>query len=641
MTTVAQVAQWAILKRIDRLLGHWLLAAAIILIAAALSIPQLDRNAFGTDSRKQFVTSFGLPGKPYTPLDVLDAMYLDQQPLSQLLLHFWGYAAGQSVLAARYLFNFAALMSLAFVYRLVCDSVHPIAGAIAVFVALCLAKYSLYWAHIRYYSMVVMLAALILWLYLRIITSTTSAPIEPRRLDFVALAFACCSLLATHAFGLALMVAISLYHLIAVKKDRRWLQVVFVGIAILIIMSPLIYRMFTDGADFNVSKAQFADETTKVMSTWLVVFSNGNIWLVAAAATGAVLGWRRGVWRNNPFMLLILLLGASFALLSEASAVVNSRGMRYFLVGVPIVAGFVASGFYALYRLRRWLGLMAGLLWMLAGIHYLAATDWRDIASVRLGSYTRVPWHLVSRFALQTNEKLVGMSFGATYDDLSKSRGFIRKYYFGHYGISMHNRSALDIDGRIGDNKLERPGYWILFQRGITKPADMAIVRATLEKYDYEACDIQTFPNNTDLYTYRWKSLHCDAQPKATFYADAGAYLHYGARHVEAKLLFSGAWQPAADADPQDHNISFQLIDADWHSQAQIDLPIWSLSDERQFIIELADLPAGDYRLMAVVYDSQTGERLAWKGNEDWVPEMQRLAEIIIPERAADANVQN
>ncbi|MXX49719.1 MAG: hypothetical protein F4243_09140 [Chloroflexi bacterium] len=166
----------------------------------------------------------------------------------------------------------------------------------------------------------------------------------------------------------------------------------------------------------------------------------------------------------------------------------------------------------------------------------------------------------------------------------------------------------------------------------------MAVVRETLDKYNYEACGIQAFPNKVDLYTYRWKSLQCDTQPKATYNTDTGAYLHYGAVHDETRLLFTGAWQPAADADPQSHNISFQLIDADWRSHAQIDLPTWSLSDMRQPIFELADLPAGDYRLMAVVYNAQTGERQVWRDNEDWIPEMQQLAEVTIPERAATSS---
>ena len=484
--------------------------------------------------------------------------------------------------------------------------------------------------------MVVMLAALVLWLYLRI-TPHLNPNKKPRLRDYVALLFACCSLLATHAFGLALMATISLYHLIAVKKDRRWLQVVAVGLAVVLIMSPLIYRMLTDGTS-KVANNGITYETAEVMPTWLVVFSNGNIWLALAAAVGAVLGWRRGAWRSNPFLLLIPLLAVSFALLTEASGAVGTGQMRYFLVGVPIVAGFLAASFYALYRLRRWLGLVAALLWMVAGIHYLATADWQTIAPVRVRSYTDVPWHLVSRYALQTNEKLVGISFGAKYNYLDKSLRLLYSHFFGQYGLDMHSRNTRDIDERIGGSVLETPGYWILFQRGVTDPSDMAVVRETLDKYNYEACGIQAFPNKVDLYTYRWKSLQCDTQPKATYNTDTGAYLHYGAVHDETRLLFTGAWQPAADADPQSHNISFQLIDADWRSHAQIDLPTWSLSDMRQPIFELADLPAGDYRLMAVVYNAQTGERQVWRDNEDWIPEMQQLAEVTIPERAATSS---
>ncbi|MCY4146938.1 MAG: hypothetical protein OXE95_02810 [Chloroflexi bacterium] len=251
------------------------------------------------------------------------------------------------------------------------------------------------------------------------------------------------------------------------------------------------------------------------------------------------------------------------------------------------------------------------------------------------------PWRLINPWLLQTRENLLGLAFGVRHNTLDNSQLVFPWHFYGQLGSDTQYRSTLDIDGRIGDNKLETPGYWILFQRGVTEPTDMAIVEAILDEYDYEACDMQTFPNSADLYTYRWKSLRCDALPKTIYDTDVGAYWHYGARHVETRLLLTGAWQRTTDADPDAHNISFQLIDADWRSHAQIDLPTGSLSDMRQFVFELADVPAGDYRLMAVTYDSRTGERQAWQGNEDWIPEMQPLAEIAIPERAADATASS
>ncbi|MDE2650315.1 MAG: hypothetical protein OXI62_06310, partial [Chloroflexota bacterium] len=106
-----------------------------------------------------------------------------------------------------------------------------------------------------------------------------------------------------------------------------------------------------------------------------------------------------------------------------------------------------------------------------------------------------------------------------------------------------------------------------------------------------------------------------------------------GAHYEGGKLLFTSAWQPAITADPDTHNISFQLLDAHWRNHGQIDLPTSSLSEMRQLIFELSDLPAGDYRLMVVVYDAQTGERQVWQANEDWIPEMQQLAEMIVSVR--------
>ena len=619
----AETAIW-----LDRLLGHWLLAAAMIMVAAALTIPQIDRVALGKDANMQYIQSHGLTGEPHTALDVLDLLTPTQQPLSHLLLHYWGYAAGTSVAAARMLFLYAGLLSVAAAYRLASDTVAPIAGTFAAFALLCLAIYAFFWAHVRYYSLVTLLAALALWLYLRLCAPKH----RPRPKEFLSLILACCALMFTHASGYMLAGAMALYHLAVVKKDRRWLQVATAGAAALVLISPLLTRALTEG----VHKAwdthgRDINSLTETLPAWLWTFSNGSPPLLAIVAAGALAGWRRGLLPGNPFLPLLPMLLLSVAFLTEATGVIGATKMRYLLVGAPIVAGFFASGLYALYRMRRWLGLLA-LLWLAAGLHFHATADWERLALTRPSSYNRVPWHVVSRWMRSANEILPALAFNLDHTSLEMSttqaNAVLRRRWFEQYGLDMQNRSSLDIDGRIGDNRLERPGYWIIFQHGVTMPATIDVVVATMDKYGYEACGSQDIPNSAEILTYRWKSLQCDAQPKATFATDSGDYLHYGSIHDGEKLRFAGQWQPADDESAAAWNISFQLLDADWTSHAQIDLPASSLADMRQFAFDLKDFAAGELRLTAIVYNSQTGERLAWHGNAGWVAEMQRLHTI-------------
>ncbi len=50
----------------------------------------------------------------------------------------------------------------------------------------------------------------------------------------------------------------------------------------------------------------------------------------------------------------------------------------------------------------------------------------------------------------------------------------------------------------------------------------------------------------------------------------------------------------------------------------------------RRFSIDVAGVPAGSYRLMAILYDRATGERVTWIDNDGELPYMLTLAEIVI-----------
>ncbi|MCY4146545.1 MAG: glycosyltransferase family 39 protein [Chloroflexi bacterium] len=617
----------------DRLLGHWLLAAAMILVAAALTMPQLDKYPLSHDAIHSYSIAHGLRGLaegPYTPINALDNLYRswpDQAPLYYLSLHVWGYLAGTSLAAARLISLFCGLLSLAMVYRLTRDVVSPVAGGMAAFVLLCNAFYAFHYAHVRYYTLVVWLAALIVWLYLRIATRRQ----QPKRRDYLALILAGCALVSTHAFGFMLALTLSLYHLLAARKDRRWLHVVAAAVASIVLALPGLYAQLTVGialaqGGHGPRSASLGD----ILSTWLVVISNGSPMLLVISLAGIAVGWRRRLPRGNPFLLLFPLLVLSIGVASEVAGVVSERQMRYLLVGMPIVAGFIAAGLFALYRLRRWLGLLA-LLWLATGLTFMNTADWEHLIQGRNWAYTQPPWHLLSRWMLESGEKLPLLTIKVSHKILTRFQPHhMMSHYFGQHGFAVKRFRPETTATFVAQNKLRQSGYWALHQTDNPEPAAIATFEAAMQRHGYMVCGTTQFPNATLLATYRWASLQCDTQPKATYSADEGAYLHYGARHDETRLLFSGAWQPAAEADPDTHNISFQLLDDDWRSHAQIDLPTQSLTDTHQLIFDLASLPAGGYRLMAVVYNAQTGERQAWHGNEGWIPEMRQLAEFTL-----------
>ena len=638
---------------LDRLLGHWLWAAVIILVAAALTIPQLDRLALSPDGRRQYIQSFGIGEETFSAGEVLAAVRHQspaQAPLSHLLLHYWGNAVGHSLAAARLFFVFAGLMSLAMVYRLARDFASPEIGTLAVFILLCHAMYAFYFAYVRYYSLVVLLAAIILWLYLRLVSHRNPPPWR----IYLALAISCCALVSTHVFGFVLYATLSLYHLLAVRKNWRWLKVVATALAGLVLASWVILPTLTVGVSSAIDRnASRADEIGELLAQWVTVNSNGSPLLFAFVTMGAFVGWKRGYLRGsgaNPFALLAPLFVVGITLASAVTGVVGTGKMRYFLVGTPILVSFFACGCYALYRLRRWLGLLALFMWLATGLYFNSTANWYGVIEGVTKSFTNPAWHQISRWMQQSGEKLPVMSFGIWHEPILVNDplvpGDLKKYYFGQHGIPLIQLSRNQPSQRQFSDHLQwdlhdRPSFRVIYQTSQPHHAAVAALETTAEQYNYQLCETTTFPISTVVLTYRWEILQCEPpKPHSVFETSIGDFTYYGAIHdLEGdKLLISGERFPTAGHNMADVNLSYQLLDDEWKNMAQLDLPLYGIDGLRRFSIDLADVPAGDYRLMAVVYDAQTGVRHAWQDNEGWIPEMQQLEEIAIPERAATSS---
>ncbi len=502
-------------NRIDHLLCHWLLAAAMILVVAVLTIPQIDRFAMTFDERRQYIQSFGIMQEVYTASDALAAVRRQspaQVPLGHLLLHFWGHVAGHSLAVARLPSVFAGFMSLAMVYRLARDFISPVGGTFAVFILSCHAMYAFYFAHVRYYTLVVLLAAIILWAYLSIVSHSDPPPWHL----YLALAIACAALVSTHVFGFVLYAAVSLYHLIAVRKNWRWLKVVTAALFGLALAVPLILPTLTENSAFALSThGPRADALDAILTQWLLVNSNGSRRLFAVVAVAAIAALLRGRVRGggvNPFLLLLPLLIAGIATASAVTGVVSTGQMRYFLLGTPIVAGFIATGIFALYRLRRWLGLLALMMWLAAGLHFNSTFNWHFLVQGRIQSFTNPPWHLVSRWLQRSGEKLPVMVIeGLRYDHvLDKDLRVpvnLKKYYFGKHGIDIYKLATYDIADFVASDAL-LPSYWAVYQTTRIEPAAIAAIDAAMQENDFIPCDTTHFPNATVLVTYR--RANCD-----------------------------------------------------------------------------------------------------------------------------------
>ena len=621
------------------ILSHWLWAAAGIFMLAALCIPQLDDYPLSMDSMHSYSFAFGLTVDNYSPADVMERLHdlaPYQLPLHYALLHYWGALTGHSLVAARMSTTLFALLTMAMTYRLSHDFAARSAGAFAIFVMLCNAFAAYSFTQVRYYTLLPLLASIVLWLYLRV---TRGAAI-PRRRDWLALTLAVWALGITHVSGYIFFIALGLYHLLFARKDRRWLQVAACVAAAMLLALPALLQTLTDGATVVLTKHEARDDSVlPVLASWLSVSFNGFPPLLMIPLSGLLIGWRRGLPHFRFLLVMPPLLLLALALATAPIDLMTPGKMRYMLVATPVIWMATGAGLYALNRLRRWLGLLA-LLWMASSVVYTETADWQAIIENNTYSWSHPPWHLISRWMLESGERLPALAFEVNtriLDRKTTERQHMKIYYFKRHGLEIAASAPDEIADIAARRLFETPGYWIIYQRDNINPATLAAIDAEMDAQGYEHCQDTDFTNQTVVAAYRWQSVECRSQPQSVYTTDMGDYEALGVAHDESarRLQFVGRWQAADPGATAALNLSFQLLDADWRSHAQIDLATEHASEMRQFVFDLSLVPPGDYRLVAIVYNAQTFERLGWHDNDGWIPEMRKLADIVIADDTA------
>ncbi len=608
---------------------------AVILVVAALTIPQIDKYMLGYDASFSIVNAGWAADTTFSPLDTLAALFAnspDQGPLYFLLLNLWGYLVGHEIALARVLTIFFALLSLAMMYRLAADTVSPMAGAFAVIIMASNAFYTFYFAHVRYYPLIVLLSTIVIWLYLRIVDMEQA----PNRLDYLALICACAALVSTHAYGVLLYAVCALYHLIIVRKNRRWLAVVAAAGAALALAGPILFIMLTQGLEYaELWHRANADDLGEIFVAWFNVNANGSLPLFLLSAVGIAIGWRRKSTAVQRSALLFVFVLLGIALISSLTGIVSVGLMRHLFAGMPIAVLFQAAGLYALYCERRLLGALLGL-WAIAGLSFFASADWNLYLQGRILSYQFPPRHLISRVAHQSDEtaQVIGYQLPFKLMGINWSAEYLRESWFTRQEIEYLTASSLEqIDKVLRWEAAPGLSTWLAYQSSRTGTAELAMVEAELELFGYRACGRESLPIKTEMVKYSWISFDCQpAQLAASNRIDSLEYQFYGAELDPngSRLFFADNWTALGDGPLDRLQISHQLISEDWDNVAQLDLPLVNEGERRQFSIDVSEVPPGTYRLIAIVYDRQTGVALDWQMDSSSPPSMLLLREVSI-----------
>ena len=212
-----------------------------------------------------------------------------------------------------------------------------------------------------------------------------------------------------------------------------------------------------------------------------------------------------------------------------------------------------------------------------------------------------------------------------------------KQHYFDRHELELKSfNDPLQLESFVTNNAIVQPRIWILYNWNTVITYEIGSINMSMLRLEYGLCETTPVGTSWTLLAYSWKLLECDDfehTPKSRNGLIDHHFYTAELRDEGSKLYFADAWYALADFPPDNFALSYQLISADWDIVAQLDLPFVHEARIRRFYIDIGDVSPGAYRLMAIVYDKRTGERVDWIDNLEEIPQLLNLTEIFIPSR--------
>ncbi len=607
--------------------GLWWQALLLLLLGAAFVVPALGREVFDSDEASTMINAGARHLGPYTPAAAV-ARSLTRSPdqaWGQAVVYaLWGQVFGWSELAIRTLPWFSGLLSLAWLYRLGRSLFTPRVALAAMLLLATSIVFLTYMQKARSYGPAILFATLCLWAWWRVALH----PRAPGRGAHLALVTGATGLLYTNYFCALLLPALALFHLLFVRKDRRWWQpVLLLGLATLLAL-PQVPDLLA-GIAHNQAKEHLHAEALRppeILTLLLRYLGNGLIVMQQPLATlllpALTVLLLFAVWRSHrcdrpPHAVLYLALTSmlQFLLLllaNEWLRVFEEKRIRYLVTLWPPLLLLISLALVQFSRLRPW-----GTAGSIALVTLLAFTGARDV--VQGGELSHFSW-----LRSETPVSIAATRAIAAEGDVNgllvvdKSGLFdihhrIHDFYTGFYDERRARFKKIASPEALLDLAQERDLVWLLYR---------SAEKAGLQIYAY--LDFFRQQGWFHCRAMEGKGVSLDLllppflpslleQPRLQFAGDVQLFApdtpELRAGHLRLKAGLSST-DPAL---PARYSLALHIIDSHTGERvAQGDTGVgagtWAPVCRE---IDLSTLPPGDYEVHVALYDWRTGERLS------------------------------
>ena len=589
----------------------------VLLHAFALGAYGLDRDTISRDELNSLsiMGAFDQASTPAQITELLRKYSPHHQPLYFIIGWMWALVTDLSHFPMRLLSLLLGMLMLALVYRLATDLVDRRVAIVATLVLSTNVLTVSHFHNIRMYVLVMLLATLHLWCYWQLAHRNGTGRIKWHL--FVA---TCAALLYTHNFTAAFFAGLGIYHLLFVERSSQWLRVLMAWVLGFTLFLPGLQQTLI-GISFQAQFPRHRPLLTYELTAAVALELTNHLAVlgfpILYAIGLSVLRKSKGIVSRLAFIGF-----AMFVVMASIDAVTHFldwTGMRHFLAMWPVFLICFSAALFSLPWKRVTYPLFV-LLWVASG-YQLAYTD--VILQYPFRFYTNTEYPPLHRYVQHLSGKVRDDDFVLgfrTSDEIyaiSSSRGgnFL-DYYLGNQlgidGVFLHSnlrRYRLTEDTR---NVLEAHPHILLAHDPIDVPLNYARTLAVVQEV-LAPCDLLVDEPTLSIRKYAHPVMGCNHEAAPIEY-DNGVRLIDRATKLEpqAQRIQVLTWWDVPDEEMLDqYNISLQIITSDGQNVRQIDRHLYN-NIVPWSVIELstADLSAGDYRLMLILYHRDTGGKV-------------------------------
>ncbi len=619
----------------------WLCALLPLLLAAVLSIPQLDDDAFTGDEPKSLFVAGRHPDGPHTLAGVAEAVarWSSEQALGwPLLLFIQGRIAGWSEPAIRLLSVLAGLLTVALVARAGRDLFTPPVGILAALLLASSAWFQAYMINARAFTLVALLATLCLWCYWRI----ALRPGAPGAASQAGLLLGATALLYLHYVASLLLPALGLFHLLFGPRRRRWWRPLLLLAAAALLAAPQL-PVFLSGMQRTVTNERLRDgalNAAGLLAGFLRLLGN-NLLLpspllaevlallvpLALLALG-LLHRRKGHAPGAAWMLgfVSLTMLTTLMAINVLARFMEETRIRYLMPLWPMCALLAGAGLWRLAGRWRRPALLLLALWLIAGVWLSRSADYRYVSGFFFRSDLHHVYREVHRHMPPDDFLIIERLTG--YLDWRRlyTASLARPYgYLNLEGEAVLSELTADPAGR--------PWFWLLY-----RSPERAAVQEAAAGQGWIPCEQAFDAWGFSLERHAVSAAFCPDSP-ARLEFDGGIQLTGPEVRLDTGVLRLYAGIRSADPALLDQfSLAVHVVDAGGARVAQGDQGI----GPGAFVpllgeIDLNDLPSGRYTLLLALYDWRSGARLPARDTHNGaVADMHALHEFHIGATATD-----